>query len=124
MGTKRDLDEFLFWAGSYHSNGPLSVSDFDLSADSDNDPLNGGMSLPGSTPLETVYVHGLQRFSFTSTSTQYIHMYIKDDHGDNSSWAGFSEEAFAGSLSTVPEPASLVIFGTICLFAGGRRRKS
>ena len=52
----------------------------------------------------------MQTFTFGVTDTRYVQMKITDNWGTNQR-AGFSEAAFVGESSEIPEPASLALMG-------------
>lgn len=126
LGSDQQVNGFRYWSSSWFVNGsPDSVRKFELFADSDFDPTNGlGASLGTFTAADTGHPETMQSFTFATTSTRFVQMQVLTNSGAEVS--GFAEGAFTVEASSVPEPATLCIWGGLGLvsFVAARRRKS
>lgn len=105
-------DDWAFYGISV-DGGPATVTKFASLGDVGPDP---GTTVNG---WETLTVNITQTGSYTF---YFGIVNAIDFQLDSRLW--MDGVSGSGSLGAVPEPTSLAIFGTICLFAGGRRRKS
>jgi hypothetical protein len=83
------------------------------------------MSLLGS--FSPTLSSNMQQFNFAAATTQYVHMRILDDWGNNDR-VGFAEAAFVGEgVTPVPAPSGGVLLAAaaVCFasYSGLRRRK-
>lgn len=110
LGTTVNVTGFRLWNSSWFTGGgSVSVQDFQLFADVDNDPTNGlGPSLGTFSAANTGGPHAMQTFNTTPGITQFVQMQILSNYGGSGS--GFSEGAFA--ITAVPEPATVALIGT------------
>ncbi len=110
LGVVYTIDKLAFWGGPFGA----SMKDFDLIASNVSD-FSVSSNL-GSFSATTGT--GLQEFSFTSTGARYIRIDVMSNNGGPVDTA-LGEVAF----SAIPEPTSLILFGTVIGILGiGRRR--
>jgi hypothetical protein len=122
LGATVSLTGFRLWNSSWSTGGGnIDVNDFFLFSDTDNDFSNGFAGAIGSfNALDSNgTIHSMQSYSFATTTTQFVHMRIFSNHGSSSN-SGFSEAAFV--VSSVPEPSSLILLGTLAGCFGMTRR--
>ncbi|MEP7365341.1 MAG: PEP-CTERM sorting domain-containing protein [Acidobacteriota bacterium] len=124
LGGVYSISGLGFWATANIG----TVTQFRLFADNDGDPNNGvGTQLGGTfNALANGGAAGPgQVFSFGTTLTQFIHLYVDDSSWiDNEVYPGIGEVVFnAGASSEVPEPSTtmLVLIGVAGIAIGRRR---
>lgn len=123
LGSAQDINGIAFWAVA----NPGSVTQFRLFQDVDSDPFNGiGPQLGGVfNPLANGGpTSPAQVFSFGSTNTQFVHMFVDNTDGGTELFPGVGEVAFAA----VPEPTTWALMGVAAFVTGAygwnKRRKN
>ncbi len=116
LGALFGIDGFALW----HTLPNTTIRDFDLFSDTDNNFGNGGTtSLGAFTAPNSGGVSG-HSFSFSQTSTQFVHLRINNHYGGVDVRVG--EFAFR---STIPEPGEIALLGVgvLGLIGGYVQRK-
>lgn len=119
LGPALSIDAFGLWNRGFSTQG---VRDFTLSSCSDATCASSVLlgSYSATAVLGSLDATLPEVFSFTSTVTSYVSMDIRNIYG--SCCVTFGEVAFRGGDATVPEPATVALFGLGLAAIGYRRR--
>jgi hypothetical protein len=108
LGSVFSISGLGFWATSNIG----SVTQFRLFTDTDGNPNNGVSAQLGGT-FNALANGGTasagQVFSFGSTSTQFVHLYVDNTAGGTGMYPGVGEVAFDADVVENPEPATMAL---------------
>ncbi len=102
------IREFLLW----NITGNNGIREFQLFADNNDDFSDGPGSMLGETftaNREAEFPVAAQRFSFSATTTQYVHLNILNNHGG--SFLGIGKTAFEVPFENTPISGIIFLLG-------------
>ncbi len=122
LGAIYNVTGFRLWNSSYTTGGAFGdVANFNLVADTDNNPGNGGTTTlltNQATSLTKANPKPMESFNFANINTRFVHFTVNStDQGAN---MAIGEIAFV--VSAVPEPSTMSLLG-VALVAGGVARR-